>query len=421
MPTTEIILQINRPEDHSPMPLSLFQAFIWQHRDDDPRQLALSAHKYPDIQISAASAQVQALQKIQHKIPSWYQPGMDFPLAISLEQASSETTARFKGGLFSGKKMVDLTGGLGVDSFFFAQQFESLIYVEQNVELLAAAQHNFAQLGVTNVHFKQSSAEDFLEKTTESFNLIYLDPARRDERKGKVFQLADCSPDVLKIKELMLKKSPHVLLKTAPLLDLKLAASQLGQVSKIWVVASDGDCREVLYLLEREAPAIDQIPIMAVSLESRPVRFNKLYRSLAEPQIFNFTLAEEYEAEASFSTPQNFLYEPNPAILKAGAFRSFAQRFGLSKLHANTHLYTSAEFQPGLPARSFVIEQVCKYDRKAVQAHVSGGKANITCRNFPDNPDQVRRKLGLADGGDVYLFAATDVEGKKVIMVCRKV
>ncbi|MDO8971041.1 MAG: methyltransferase domain-containing protein [Saprospiraceae bacterium] len=416
MPTTEIILQINRPEDLSLMSLSPFQAFIWQHRDDDPRQLALSAHKYPDIQISAASAQVQALQKIQHKIPSWYQPGMDFPLAISLEQASSETTARFKAGLFSGKKIADLTGGLGVDSFFFAQQFDSLTYVEQNPELLAAAQHNFAQLGVTNVHFEHSSAENFLEKTPESFDLIYLDPARRDERKGKVFQLADCSPDVLKIRDLMLKKSPRVLLKTAPLLDLKLAASQLGQVSKIWVVASDGDCREVLYLLERDAPAIDQIPIMAVSLESRPVRFE----NPTELQIFNFSLAEEQETEASFSAPQNFLYEPNPAILKAGAFRSFGKKFDLSKLHPNTHLYTSFEFKSGLPARCFVIEQVCKYDRKAVQAHVTSGKANITCRNFPDNPDQVRRKLGLADGGDVYLFAATDIEVKKVIMVCRK-
>ncbi len=418
MPTTEIILA---RVQKTFMPLSTFQAFIWQHREDDPRQLALSAHKYPDVQISAASAQVQALQKIQQKIPSWYQPGMDFPLAISLEQASSETTARFKAGLFSGKKIADLTGGLGVDSCFFAQQFESLTYVEQNAELLAAAQHNFAQLGVTNVHFEQSSAEDFLERTTETFDLIYLDPARRDERKGKVFQLTDCSPDVLTIRDLMLKKSARVLLKTAPLLDLKLAASQLVQVSKIWVVASDGDCREVLYLLEREAPAINEIPVEAVSLESRPIRFEKPYRSSSEPQIFAFSLAEEQETETNFSTPQNFLYEPNPAILKAGAFRSFGNRFGLSKLHANTHLYTSAEFQPGLPARSFVIEQVCKYDRKAVQAHVTSGKANITCRNFPDNPDQVRRKLALADGGDVYLFAATDIEGKKVVLLCRKV
>ncbi|MBK6995138.1 MAG: methyltransferase domain-containing protein [Lewinellaceae bacterium] len=410
------------------MPLSPLQDFIWQHRDDDPRQLALSAKKYPpsfapsnqdladgkasagkEIPISAAVIQIQALQKIRSKIPSWYCPGMEFPLAISLEQASSERTAQFKASLFSGKKMADLTGGLGVDSFFFSQQFESLTYVEQNADLLAAARNNFAQLGLRNVQFEHRSAEDFLEKTDQEFDLIYLDPARRDERKGKVFQLADCSPDVLKIKDLMLKKSPRVLLKTAPLLDLKLAAGQLGQVSKIWVVASEGDCREVLYLLEREAKPMDEIPIAAVVLTE------------GEALAFEFSWAEEQRSVATFSTPQSFLYEPNPAILKAGAFRSFAQRFGLEKLHANTHLYTSMEFRQDLPARSFVVEQVCKYDRKTVQAFVPNGKANITCRNFPDNPDQVRRKLGLADGGEVYLFAATDAENRKLVMVCSKV
>ena len=116
----------------------------------------------------------------------------------------------------------------------------------------------------------------------------------------------------------------------------------------------------------------------------------------------------------------HFLYEPNPAILKAGAFRSFALRFGLAKLHANTHLYTSTAHVPEVPARIFAIEQVCKYDRKAVLPFVPAGKANIACRNFPDNPAQVRNKLGLADGGDQYIFAATDAEGKKSVMVCRK-
>ncbi len=391
------------------MDLPFLLDFIWQHRDDDPRQLALSAKKHPNLPISQAAAQVQALQKIRHKIPSWYQAGLEFPLAISLEQASSEHTARFKAGLFAGRKMADLTGGLGIDSFFFARQFESLTYVEQNEALLTAAQHNFAQLGTSNVRFEHSTAEDFLANTPDNFDLLYLDPARRNERKGKVFQLADCSPDVLNIKDLMLKKSPRVLIKTAPLLDLRMAAGQLGQVSKIWVIASEGDCREVLYLLESTAPTLDEIPIEAVVLTD------------SEPQIFGFNWAEEQQSAAVFSTPQNFLYEPNPAILKAGAFRSFGQRFGLSKLHANTHLYTSSAFCQGLPARSFTIEQVCKYDRKTVQNAVPEGKANITCRNFPDNPDQVRRKLGLADGGDVYLFAATDAENRKVVMVCRKV
>jgi hypothetical protein len=391
------------------MLLTPLQDFIWQHREDDPRQLALSAKKYPAIQIASAAAQIQALQKVRPKIPSWYREGMEFPLALSLEQASSERTAKFKAGLCSGKKMADLTGGLGVDSYFFAQHFESLVYVEQNAELLAAAQHNFARLGVQNVHFENCSAEDFLEKTTESFDLIYLDPARRDERKGKVFQLNDCSPDILEIRDLILKRSSKILLKTAPLLDLRQAANQLGLVSRIWVVASEGDCREVLYLLEADKTPLDQILISAVVLSEN------------EPGTFEFSWAEEQLAEAPLAAPLHFLYEPNPAVLKAGAFRSFAKRFGLAKLHPNTHLYTSTVLAQGVPARSFAIDQVCKYDKKAVQAAVPSGKANITCRNFPDNPDQVRQKLGLADGGEIYLFAASDAENKKVVMVCRKV
>jgi hypothetical protein len=385
------------------------QDFIWQHRNDDPRQLALSAKKYPDIPISEAAAQVQALQKIRHKIPGWYRAGMSFPLSLSLEQASSENTAKFKAGLLSGKKMVDLTGGLGVDSFFFSQRFESLVYVEQNAELLAAAQHNFEQLGVKNVVFVHSTAENYLENTNETFDLIYLDPARRDERKGKVFMLADCSPDVLKIKELMLQKSSKVLIKTAPMLELRLAAGQLGQVTKIWVIANEGDCREVLYLMEQEALPLTKIPIEAINLSEE------------KPLIFAFNWDEEQQTMADYSPPQQFLYEPNPAIMKAGAFKSFGKRFGLTKLHPNTHLFTAAHIVPDLPARSFSIEHICKYDRKAIQPLVPKGKANIACRNFPDNPEQVRRKLGLAEGGEIYLFAATSADQSKVVMVCRKI
>lgn len=390
------------------MLLSPIQEFIWEHRNDDPHQLALSAKKYPHIPVAEVAAQVRALQKIRLKIPTWYQAGMEFPLAISLEQASSERSARFKAGLISGQKMADLTGGLGVDSYFFARKFESVTYVEQNAELLAAVRHNFGQLGVENVQFEHCTAESFLAGTEEYFDLIYLDPARRDERKGKVFQLADCSPDVLKIRDQMLQKAPKILIKTAPLLDLRLAAGQLGRVTRIWVVASEGDCREVLYQLEQASMPLDEIPIEAVALGEQGA------------QRFVFSWAAEQQAELLVSKPLNFLYEPNPAILKAGAFRSFSQQFGLFKLHSNTHLYTSAELVQALPARSFVIDQVCKYDRKAVQACVPGGKANITCRNFPENPDQVRKKLGLSDGGDIYLFAATDAENKKVVMVCKK-
>lgn len=407
---------------------------MWEHRNDDPYQLALSAKKqlHAIDGVSAAdapsmafvAAQVQALQKIRTKIPSWYRAGLSFPQAVSLEQASSERTARFKAGLFSGRKMADLTGGMGVDAFFFARQFDSLVYVEESPALVAAAQQNFARLGVPNVQFEHRSAEDFLSQTRERFDLIYLDPARRDGHGGRVFRLEDCSPDVLKIKALMLQKSTRVLLKTAPMLDLRLAVRQLGQVSKIWVVASEGDCREVLYLLEQTAPPEEQIPIVAVSLNAPKSTAtapgdNEALESIE--QVFAFNWAEEQTAHAPFSEPKRFLYEPNPAILKAGAFRSFASRFGLSKLHPNTHLYTASNPVDSLPARGFEVKHVCKYDKRAVKAVIPGGKANIACRNFPDKPEQVRQKLGLADGGETYLFAVRDIEGSLVVLVCESV
>lgn len=383
--------------------------FVWLHRNDDPHQLALSGKQHPGISVGQAAAQVKALQKIRTKIPRWYRSGMSFPYTLSVEQSSSEQTAQYKASLFSGQKMADLTGGMGVDAYFFAQQFESLTYIEQKEELAAATKHNFVQLGCSNVQFETQDALHFLQHTAESFDLIYLDPARRDDRKGKVFQLSDCSPNILEIKELVLQKARQVLVKTAPLLDLRQAVLQLENVVQIWVVAAEGECREVLYLLQKEAPPSDQIPITAVHLRG------------GSQQVFSFDWAAEQAAEVRYSPPQTYLYEPNAAILKAGAFRSFGAQFGLEKLQANTHLYTSAVLQPNVPARSFVVEQVCKYDRKTVQKAVPSGQANIACRNFPDNPEQVRRTLGLRDGGDVYLFAATDMAGNKVILIGKKV
>jgi hypothetical protein len=383
--------------------------FIWQHREDDPRQMALSGKKYPGLPMAELASQVQALQKIRHKIPSWYRPGMYFPFPLSVEQASSEATAKFKAGLFEVDKMADLTGGMGVDAGFFAQKAQSLTYVEQNAALLEATRHNFQTLGIAGVDWYQGTAESFLATHPGGLDLIYLDPARRHDAKGKVFQLADCTPDVLQLKTLLFQKARRVLLKTAPLLDLKEAARQLGQVAGIRVVAAQGECREVLYLLEPHTPSWENVPIQAVHLQEGGMA------------IFTFHWQEEQEAMAILSPPLQYLYEPNPAILKAGAFKSFGLRYGLGKLHTHTHLYTSAQLVEHVPARCFVVDQVCRYDRKAVQAAVPDGRANITCRNFPDTPDQVRKKLGLKDGGEVYLFAATVMEQQKVIVVGRKV
>lgn len=385
------------------------QEFIWQNRQSDPHQIALSAKKHPGIPVAEAAAQIQALQKIREKIPSWYRSGIEFPPSLSIEQASSEAAAQFKSGLFSGKIVADLTGGLGIDASYFARRFNALIYVEQNPELCRLARQNFGLLGIQNVHFENRDAIDFLHHSPEHFDLIYLDPARRDDRKGKVFQLEDCTPNILNIKDLLLEKSSEVLLKTAPLLDLHLAVTQLGSVAGIWIVATGGECREVLYWLKKDAPPVEQIPIQAVAIQGDNM------------QTYTFNWAEEKVAQVDVSRPQQYLYEPNAAVMKAGAFRSFGARFGLSKLHPNTHLYTSNEIKANVPARIFRIEEVCKYDKKAVRVVVPEGKAHIACRNFPDPTETVRKKLGLADGGDVYLFATSGPDLERFILVCRKI
>ena len=386
------------------------QEFIWEHRLDDPQRLALSGKKYPNVPMTYVAGQVDFLQKIQKKVPSWYRPGLQFPAAVSMEQASSEATARYKARLVHGQKMVDLTGGLGIDCAFLGRSFKHVTYVEMNQDLLEITRHNYGVLGIEHTTFIHASAADFLTSTQDSFDLIYLDPSRRHDRKGKVFMLEDCSPNILEIKSLALEKAPRILLKTAPLLDIHLALKQLGCVSQVWVVSWNDECREVLYLLER-APALpEQAMLHAVDLQ----KDNKVLD-------FQFTYAEENHARAEYALPQNFLYEPNAAVLKAGAFQSFGLKLGLNKLHPHTHLYTSAEFVAGVPGRSFVIETVCKYDRKVVEMHVPEGKANISTRNFPDNAEQVRKKLGLPDGGSTYIFAFTDLEDRKMIAVCRKV
>lgn len=383
------------------------RAFIREHQHDEPARLLLSAKRYPAVNVPLAAEQIRALEKVRAKIPSWYRFDLTFPPLLSVEQASSEATARFKAGLLSGKSMADLTGGMGVDAYFFAQHFEQVTYVERNAELAELARFNFGVLGAGNIDVVNTETEDFLKNATGRFDLLYIDPARRDEQQRRVFRLEDCQPNVPTLLDLLFLRAPRVLLKTAPLLDLKSVMEQLGTVLEIWVVATDNEVKEVLYLLSKEEYAGDNTPVTAVNLG-------------AQTQRFVFTRAEEQSAAPEYAVPQRYLYEPNAAILKAGAFKSFATRFGLAKLHAHTHLYTSTDFVPGVPGRVFSVEAVTRYDRKAVQTAVPDGKANIAVRNFPDSAEAVRKKLGLKDGGEAYLFGARDMEERVTVIVCKK-
>jgi 16S rRNA G966 N2-methylase RsmD len=389
------------------MPNAAFYQFVRDHLEADVHRLLLSASKFPGIDVPKAVTLIKALQKVKHKIPSWYNYQLELPFAVSMEQASSEATARFKAGLFTGNTMADLSGGLGVDSYFFSKSFKSVQYIEQQELLCIAAKHNFSLLGAANIEVHSTTAESFTESSKTHFDLIYLDPARRDALQNRVFLLSDCSPDVVALRTSLLEKTDQLLIKTAPMLDVWEAIRQLQSVTKVWVVAVDNECKELLFLLEKQGIPMDQVPIVAVADPSAATHFS-------------FTKKEEQESEVNYGPPEDYLIEPDVSILKAGAFKCFATHFGLFKLHPDSHLYTSKQLIKGVPGRTFRIKAVVKYEAKQVQNLIPGGKANVATRNFPDSPEQIKKKLRLKDGGTTYLFGTTLLEESKRILVCEK-
>ena len=394
--------------DYQPL-TSVEQEFVREHAQADPTQLLLQQHRYKGLDVPRLVHYIQARQKVKSKLPLWYQNlAIIYPPVLSLEQSSSEITARYKANFVSGQVLIDLTGGFGIDSFYFAQQFAQVHYVEQNPELTAIVAYNATVLNTTNIQFHAQTATDFLKNFAGKADCIYLDPARRGSANQKLHFLADCEPDILQLLPLLFEKADQILIKTSPMLDIEQARQQLSQVSTITVVAVDNECKEVLYHLNKNAPP--EPDYVAVNL-----------RAIKAEITFKFKKSAEETATITYSEPQQFIYEPNTAILKAGGFKSVAQQFGINKLHRNSHLYTSETLVIDFPGRVFTCRAVCKYQKKDILPHLSAKKANITVRNFPEPVTAIRKKLGLQEGGDQYLLATTDVHQKPVILICEKV
>lgn len=377
--------------------------FIQQNLDKPLSEIALLLSKHPELDKNFILNQINGLQKAKLKLPTFYQnKAIVYPVGLSMEQCSSEQTALFKSQLASGKTAVDLTGGFGVDAYFFSKQFDEVSYVEQNQELFEVVQHNFKVLNAP-IKCYQTSCEDFLSKNTKTFDLAYIDPSRRDENK-RVFKLAECTPNVIELLPQLLKTAQQVLIKTSPFLDIKQTLSDLKSVSKVWIVSVQNDCKEVLYLVNKTA---DNNPeIIAVNIAKNT-------------STFVFDYEKESTVFVDFSEPQTYLYEPNASILKAGGFKSIAAQFGLNKLAVNTHLYTSNELITNFPGRVFKITNTLDYNEKSVKT-LGLKKANIATRNFPDSIEQIKKKLKITDGGNNYLFATRNLYDKLILMVTEK-
>jgi 16S rRNA G966 N2-methylase RsmD len=429
--------------------------FIKNHLQGDVTKLVLQAKKYPEIPINFVALQIQARQKLKQKLPEWTDnENITYISALSTEQSSSEITAKFKAELVAGNLLIDLTGGMGVDIAYMSKSFEKAIYLEQNEDLKTITEQNFEVLALNKIQcFNLNSveflrgfeeADSFLEEinfnlilnpspaekdlTLSDFSpsqqekenpvnpvilskktLIYLDPARRNEQGGKVVLLQDCEPNILEIKDLLFRKADKILLKTSPMLDIDLAVNSLQNVSKVWVVAVDNEVKELLFLIEKNHTQDPEL--LAVNLSSKQ----------KETSIFSFKKSEETACEIEYHLPKKYLYEPNAALMKIGAFKSIAAKYSLKKIHSNSHLYTSDELVNDFAGRVFEIKAIESLDKKRLLLFLPEKKANISVRNFPLTVKQIREKIGVQDGGNVYLIATTNSENQKIVLVCEKV
>ncbi|HEY8401853.1 MAG TPA: SAM-dependent methyltransferase [Cytophagaceae bacterium] len=349
--------------------------------------------------------QIEGKRKAEKKLPELAGTrGIIFPPKLNLEQSSSEQTARFKASLLSGSTLMDLTGGFGIDTIAFSKVFEEVVYVERNKELTEIVRHNLNVLHISNVQVKVGDLKEVIGSTAVP-DVYYLDPARRIDSK-KIVSLKDCEPNVLLLLPQLIR-ARQVLIKTSPMLDISKALEDLSQVSQVMVVSVENECKEVLYLLEGNFEGEPQIKT-----------FN-LTRNGVEK--FDFIYSEERSCSLKLSEPLKYLYEPNASILKAGAFKSIALKFGLDKLHRNSHLYTSQALIPGFPGRSFAIKNIVKYSKEATKSAIPDLKANVTTRNFPDSVEVVRRKTGIKEGGDVYVFATVLTNNKPALIITEKI
>lgn len=383
------------------------QQYISENIYTDTVALSLRKSPFEGIAMHEITRQIDARKKSEKKLPSWFStPGIYYPSKLSIEQTSSEKTARYKASLTGGDSLIDLTGGFGVDCRFFARQFNQVFHCEVNEELSAIATHNFRLLGIANITTVPGNGIDYIRASGKQFDWIYIDPSRRSDSKGKVFMLADCIPDVPFHLDMLFTHADNILIKTSPILDISNGIRELCDVREIHIVAVNNEVKELLWILEKEYTGDCQI---------KTVNLNDPHT-----EKFNFRREAKTGAHVSYSPPLNYLYEPNAAIMKSGGFRSLSEKTGLSKLHQHTHLYTSEDCFPDFPGRTFRILKIMDYNKKAIKKELGAGQANITTRNFPESVATIRKKFGIKDGGDRYVFFTTDRNDTKTVLICAK-
>lgn len=369
------------------------QKYINANLNTDLHSLLLKKSPFPEVSMQEIVQQIKGKQVAQKKFPFLLKDGIIFPPQLNLEQSSSEKTAFYKSGILKGKKIIDLTSGFGIDAYYLSKNFDDITLIEQNADLLEIVENNWSVLE-KKARFINQKLEDFLNQNQETFDVIYLDPARRDHNKNKVFLLEDLSPNILEIQEKLLSISNEVVIKLSPLIDLKYLVSVLPHISRIDIIALKNNVKEVVVFLSNKNSG--EIMCNCVNLESGE-------------SSFTFKFGEEENAHAEYGEPEKLIYIPNHSILKAGVFNLISERFGLKKLHPNTHIYTSSKKTEEFPGRILEVEII---DNKQIKKK---GQFNIISKNYPLKPEEIKKKYGLKDGGESYLIFTQSKKGKIIL------
>lgn len=438
------------------------KAFIQEHANDDVRKLALKGSRDIEVDMGLALQQIAGRQLARHKLPSWAaEEGILYPPHLSMEQCSSELTARYKRELSEGNVeteergsvgaeergnggarergskdrnkgvFVDLTGGFGVDFFFMSQDFERRIYVEHNRELCTISSKNFSLLGLTAT-IVNNNAESYLSTMPEA-DVVFIDPARRNEHGGRTYSISDCTPNILTFVADLLQKSRRVIIKLSPMLDWHKATEDIetaystalhdknetgSVVREVHIVSVMNECKELLLVVSaQEPPSIHRL--VCVNLKSDGNHEYFMVKGAWEREG-----KEEREKGRFISDIEsgNYLYEPNASIMKGGCFAQLCEQYEVSAVGQHSHLFVSSRFVEAFPGRSFRILAVTTMNKKELRHHLSGiTHANISVRNFPMSAEELRKRLKLKDGGTLYLFATTLSDGTHVLIFAKKV
>lgn len=373
------------------------QTYLRKNQNENIRKISLQKSLFAEVSSSEIAQQIKGIQIAKNKFPFLYETErIYFPPSINLEQASSWATSQYKSKIVKGKTIIDLTAGMGIDAFGFAQKFEEVTALERNADLVKISKQNYKTLNQNNLTYVNSEFGNYFKENPDlKWDVIYLDPSRRIESQRKVI-LEDLEPNVLEWIDEFLKRAKTVMIKLSPLLDLKSTMEKIPSIQEVHIVALKNEVKELLLICKKELRKSPMVK--AANLESDMVEFS-------------FSFQEESIAESEFSSPEKFIYEPNSAVLKSGAFKLIGQRFGLKKLHIHTHLYTTNEFVEIFPGKIFELQEEVKDPKRELKK----GLFHVISKNYPISVELIRKKYNLKESEDQTLIFTQSISGKHVL------